>query len=460
MQNFLNYDRVEPVKRDVFERLKDFKEIYNRFSTTEAKTQSSRCVQCGDPYCLNACPLSNYIPYWLKETAKEDMELAFRISNQSSPFPEIMGRVCPQDRLCEGSCTLNDGYGAITIGSIETFISETGFENGLKPNFDNEPNGKKIAIIGSGPAGMSCATYLLRNGFSVDMYERADTAGGLLTYGIPGFKLNKDVVKRRIDWLVEAGMNLHLNTEVGKDVSFKELEDNFDAIFIGIGATKSNSARLENEDANGSFMAIDFLSNVQKREFGFSYNNDVDVEGKKVVVIGGGDTAMDCVRTSVRSKAQSVQCLYRRDAESMPGSRKEYKNATEEGVEFVFNVSPKSIKTDENNNITSVVLEKTELAEADENGRQKLVIVDNSEYEIEADVVIFALGFSQEVPSFIQEAGLELDKWNGVVVNKNYQTSKENIYAGGDCYRGADLVVRAALDGRECAKAIKEKFLN
>lgn len=459
MQNFLNYDRVEPQKRNVFERLKDFKEIYERFSIPEAKTQASRCVQCGDPYCLNACPLSNFIPYWLKTVAKEDLTLAFKISNQSSPFPEIMGRVCPQDRLCEGSCTLNDGFGAITIGSIETYISESGFEQGLKPNFDSAPNGKKIAIVGSGPAGLSCATFLLRNGFSVEMYERADRAGGLLTYGIPGFKLDKSVVERRVKWLVNAGMKLHLNTEVGKDVPFKKLEDNFDAVYIAIGATLSNSSSLAHEDANGVFMAIDFLQNVQKREFNQSYNNGVNVEGKRVVVIGGGDTAMDCVRTSVRGKANSVKCLYRRDAENMPGSKKEYKNATEEGVEFEFNVSPISLRVDADNNIVGVTLQRTELTEPDEQGRQKVRVIGNSEFDVEADIVIFALGFSHAQPKFLEEAGIKLDKWGGVIVDKHYQTSNPKVYAGGDCYRGADLVVNAAMDGRECSKAIKERFL-
>jgi glutamate synthase (NADPH/NADH) small chain len=458
MQNFLSHERIEPVKRDVFERLKDFKEIYNRFSTSEAKTQASRCVQCGDPYCLNACPLSNYIPHWLKGIAKKDHELAFKISNQSSPFPEIMGRVCPQDRLCEGSCTLNDGYGAITIGSIETYISESGFEKGLKPDFESVPRGKKVAIIGSGPAGLSCATYLLRNGFEVDMYERADKAGGLLTYGIPGFKLEKGVVERRVNWLLEAGLNLHLNTEVGKDISFKELEDNFDSIFIGIGATKSNSARMDNENANGAFMAIDFLTNVQRREFGLSFDESIDVKDKNIVVIGGGDTAMDCVRTSVRGKAKNVTCMYRRDANNLPGSKKEYKNATEEGVEFEFNVSPKSLVVDKDNNITSLVLERTELTEPDESGRQKVKIIEDSEFTVEADMVIFALGFSPEVPSFLKDSGIETNKWGEIIVDENYQTSKPNIYAGGDCYRGADLVVTAALDGKETSKIIKEKL--
>jgi glutamate synthase (NADPH/NADH) small chain len=447
MQNFTNLNRLEPSKRDVFERLKDFKEVYNIFENSEAQAQANRCVQCGDPYCHNACPLSNYIPQWLKTTSTKDMELSFKISNESSPFPEIMGRVCPQDRLCEGSCTLNDGYGAITIGSIETYITETGFENGLKPQFSTKFKDKKVAIIGSGPAGLSCATFLLRNGIQVDMFERENEAGGLLTYGIPSFKLDKNVVKRRVKLLQEAGLNIHLNCEIGKDKNFKELIDNFDAVFVGIGATKSNSSKMENEDSQSSFMAIDFLNNVQKKNFGFDYNKKYDVAGKRVVVIGGGDTAMDCVRTATREGASSVKCLYRRDEASMPGSAKEHKNAGEEGVEFVFQVSPNSINLNKDNTLKSVTLERTEIVD------NKVKIIENSQYEEEADIIIFALGFSQENPSFIKENNIETNKWDEIVTN-NFKTSNPKVFAGGDCVRGADLVVTAAYDGRETAKEI------
>jgi glutamate synthase (NADPH/NADH) small chain len=445
MQNFTNLSRIEPSKRDVFERLKDFKEIYNVFETEEAKAQSNRCVQCGDPYCHDACPLSNFIPQWLKTTSTKDLELSFKISNESSPFPEIMGRVCPQDRLCEGSCTLNDGYGAITIGSIETFITETGFEKGLKPQFAKKFKDKKVAIIGSGPAGLSCATFLLRNGIQVEMFERENEAGGLLTYGIPNFKLDKDIVKRRVKFLTNAGMKLHLNCEIGKDKSFEDLDKNFDAIFVGIGATKSNVANIENDDNKDSYLAIDFLTNIQKKHFGFDFDNRYDVKDKKVIVIGGGDTAMDCVRTSVREGASSVRCLYRRGESDMPGSLKEHKNASEEGVEFTFFVSPKKINLDENENIKSITMQKTSIQ------NKRVVVDENSDYEEEADVIIFALGFAQEEPEFVKD--LEKDKWNGIVTN-NFATSNPKVFAGGDCVRGADLVVTAAYDGRETAKEI------
>ena len=450
MQNFTNLKRLEPSKRDVFERLKDFKEIYNLLEKEEAKAQANRCVQCGDPYCHDACPLSNYIPQWLKTTSEKDLELSFKISNTSSPFPEIMGRVCPQDRLCEGSCTLNEGYGAITIGSIETHITETGFNNGLKLEFPKEFSDKKVAIIGSGPAGLSCATFLLRNGINVEIFERENRAGGLLTYGIPNFKLDKSVVERRVNLLINAGMKLHLNCEIGKDKDFSELEDNFDAIFIGIGATKSNQPKLENENSINSFMAIDFLNNIQKKYFNYSYDKRFEVKDKKVIVIGGGDTAMDCVRTSIREGASSVRCLYRRDENSMPGSLKEHKNASEEGVDFDFYTSPKSINLNDNGTLKSISMEKTQIID------NRVKIIENSEYEEEADIIIFALGFSQENPDFLED--IEKNRWNEIITD-NFVTSKQKVFAGGDCVRGADLVVRAAYDGRETANKII-KFLD
>jgi len=346
MLNFTKIDRANPTKRGVMERIKDFDEVYNVFDKNKASEQSDRCIGCGDPYCHNKCPLHNIIPAWLKQTANNDLELAFNISNETSPFPEILGRICPQDVLCEGDCTLNDTHGAITIGAVETHISETGFENGLKPKFSKTRIGKKVAVVGSGPAGMSVATFLLRAGVDVDMYERANKAGGLLTYGIPGFKLEKQRVQRRIDWLTEAGMTLHTNCEIGKDKSFQELEDNYDAVYIGIGATKGKYPGIDGESNTNVHLAMEFLTAVQKRELNERVDNFIDVKDKKVVVIGGGDTAMDCVRTSVREGASSVKCLYRRDELNMPGSKKEVVNSKEEGVEFVFNVSPKSIEND------------------------------------------------------------------------------------------------------------------
>jgi len=452
MLNFTKVDRANPLKRGVMERIKDFREVYTVFDDNKAKEQSERCIGCGDPYCHNKCPLHNIIPAWLKQTANNDLELAFNISNETSPFPEILGRICPQDVLCEGDCTLNDTHGAITIGSIETHISETGFDNGLKPKFPTTKIGKKVAVVGSGPAGISAATYLLREGIDVEMFERANKAGGLLTYGIPGFKLEKQRVQRRINWLVDAGMTLHTNCEIGKDKSFTELENDFDAVFIGIGATKGRYPGIEGEKNPNVHLAMEFLTKIQKRNFEEKVENFIDVKGKNILVVGGGDTAMDCLRTSVREGAKSVKCLYRRDEANMPGSKKEVVNSKEEGVEFIFNVSPVSIDT------SGIRLIKTQMSESDASGRQSVQVIKGSEYKEEADIIIFALGFEQELPQFLQDSGIELDKWNGIATNESFQTSKPTIYAGGDSVRGANLAVRAAADGKDAAKIIFESF--
>ncbi len=459
MLNFTKMDRVNPNKRDVMKRIKDFDEVYEVFGKHKAREQSERCIQCGDPYCHTKCPLHNIIPAWLKQTANKDLELAFNISNETSPFPEILGRICPQDVLCEGDCSLNDTHGAITIGSIETHITEKGFDNGLHPKFTANKIGKKVAIVGSGPAGISVATFLLRAGIDVDMYERANKAGGLLTYGIPGFKLEKQRVQRRIDFLIKAGMNLYTNCEIGKDKEFQKLENDYDAVYLGIGATKGKYAGLDGENSLNVHLAMEFLTSIQKRNFNEESKKFINVKNRKVLVIGGGDTAMDCVRTAVREEATSVKCLYRRDELNMPGSKKEVLNAKEEGVEFIFNVAPKSIVTNSGILATSLLLEKTKLGIADDKGRQKVEIIENSEYLEEADIIILALGFDQELPTFIKDLNLDLDKWNGIKVDENHKTSNQKIYAGGDGVRGADLAVRAAADGKAAAKAIIESFL-
>ena len=459
MREFINTGRIDPSKRLVVERTKDFNEIYEVFQFADAAAQSERCIQCGDPFCLNKCPLHNYIPQWLKTIADQDLDLAFKLSNEPSPFPEVMGRVCPHDRLCEGDCTLNDGHGAITIGSIETFISEEGFKNGLEPQFDGITTDKKVAIIGSGPAGLSAATYLLRSGIGVSMYERADRAGGLLTYGIPGFKLDKKIIERRVNFLKKAGLELHLNCEVGTDITFDELTSNFDAVFVGIGATKAKKAGISGEGAPNVYASMEYLTAIQRKNFALEYNKHLDVKDMDVVVIGGGDTAMDCVRTAKREGAKSVTCLYRRDAHNMPGSQKEYKNAMEEGVDFTFYASPKEVVLDENGNAIAVEMVKTVLGAKDESGRQRMEEVKGSEFRVKADIVIMALGFDNDTPSFLAENGVETDKWGGIIVNEKFETTTSGIYAGGDCYRGADLVVTAAYDGREAARAIAETLL-
>lgn len=459
MQNYIFTERIEPEKRLVGERVKDFGEIYEQFNPTEAASQSERCIQCGDPYCLTKCPLHNYIPQWLKSIAEKDLDFAFKLSNEPSPFPEVMGRICPHDVLCEGDCTLNDGHGAITIGSIETHINEEGFKNGLKPEFPGITTNKKVSIIGSGPAGLSAATYLLRAGIAVDMYERADKAGGLLTYGIPNFKLDKKIVNRRIEFLKEAGLNLMLNTEVGKTISFDEISKDSDAVFLGLGATKAKKAGIDKENTPGVFEAMQLLNDMQNRVFGKAGLDVLSVKDKKVVVVGGGDTAMDCLRSSIREGAKSVTCAYRRDAQNMPGSKKEYKNSVEEGADFEFFASPKAIVTNDRDEVIGVEFIKTRLTIADKDGRQKVEEIANSAFVIDADMVVMALGFNPEVPTMLAENGIKTNSWGGIEVNENYETSTPGIYSGGDCYRGADLVVRAAFDGREAANAIVKQLL-
>jgi len=459
MQNFIKIERIEPEKRGSNERKKDFKEIYNVFKPVEAEIQADRCVQCGDPGCHVKCPLHNYIPQWLKTVANKDSHMAFRLSNESNPFPEITGRICPQDRLCEQDCTLQqDGYGAITIGSVETYISENGFKNGWRPEFADEMSDKKVAIVGSGPAGFSAATYLLRAGIKVEMFEKANRPGGLLTYGIPSFKLEKEVVFRRFKWLEDAGMKLFLNVEVGKDLDFKELTENYDAVFVGIGAEASKKANIPGEFGKGVYVAIDFLVNTQKKHFKEEYDTSFNVENKNVVVIGGGDTAMDCIRTSLREGAASVKCLYRRDGQNMPGSRKEFKNAKEEGAEFVFHASPKEVLLNDNGEVIGIEMLKTTLSSQDDSGRQSVEIVENSEFREDADVIIFALGFNNTSPNFLSENGIATDKWGAIVADDNQETSKQFIYTGGDCFRGSDLVVTAAKDGKIAAEAIATKL--
>ncbi len=460
MREFLKTERIDPTKRLAVERTKDFGEIYEVFNKHDAASQSDRCIQCGDPYCLNKCPLHNYIPQWLKSVSEKDLEFAFKLSNEPSPFPEVMGRVCPHDRLCEGDCTLNDGHGAITIGSVETHITEAGFKAGYTPDFPGITTDKKVAIIGSGPAGLSAATYLLRSGIAVTMYERADRAGGLLTYGIPNFKLDKKIVQRRVKLLQDAGLKLVLNCEVGQDITFEEIANSHDAMFIGVGATKAKHASLAGEKAHNVYNAMDYLTAIQKKRFKTSYDKKFDFKDLNVVVIGGGDTAMDCLRTAKREGAKSVTCLYRRDAHNMPGSKKEYKNAMEEGVDFSFLASPKEIIVNENGSAIAVEIVRTSLGLKDETGRQKMEEIKGSETRVNADVVIMSLGFDLAKPSFLAENGIETNSWGGIIIDKEtYETTTSGIYAGGDCFRGADLVVTAALDGRESARSIVGSLL-
>jgi glutamate synthase (NADPH/NADH) small chain len=460
MYEFTKIERIEPLVKPTNERVNNFDEISLVYTQEEAGIQASRCLQCGNPYCSSlGCPLSNSIPQWLKFIAEKDLGLAFQISNETSPFPEILGRICPQDRLCEGACTLYDGHGAITIGSIEVSISERGFDKGFKPEFSEKMTGKTVAIIGSGPAGLSCATFLLRAGVKPVVYEASDEPGGLLVYGIPGFKLEKKAVQRRVQLLKDAGMELRLNTIVGKDISFDEIYQKHDAVFIAMGAMQGKVLDYESYNTNNLYMAVPFLTNIQKKQMEKPFDKKYHVTGKKVLVIGGGDTAMDCVRTSVREGAKEIICAYRRDESNMPGSRKEVKSAKEEGVEFMFMKSPKKLVGDANGNVKGVVFVNTELSSPDAKGRQSIREVAGSEHTVEADVVILALGFDVEKYKFLEEYGIQLSEWGAIKVDEKQRTTKARVYAGGDNVRGADLVVTAALDGREAALHILEEIL-
>ncbi|ANE35417.1 glutamate synthase, small subunit [Campylobacter iguaniorum] len=452
MQEFLKISRVKTVKRDESERLGDFKEIYSLLGAKNATEQASRCVQCANPFCHFTCPLHNYIPFWLLNTANSNLQTAFNLSNETNPFPEITGRVCPQDRLCEGACTLNSNFGAIAIGNIETYITETGLANGLKPFKDVKFSDKKVAIIGSGPAGLSAATYLLRNGINVEIFEADNRAGGLLAYGIPGFKVEKTVIQRRVDMLKDAGAVFHTNTKID-DRNFHDLMSEFDAVVLAFGARSSRSQGIANENAKGIYKALDFLTTVQK-ELYKEECDAIDLVGKKVVVIGGGDTAMDCLRSALRKGASSATCVYRRDRASMPGSKKEFVNATEEGANFIFNLAIKDIVVNDSGEVLALNLAKTTTKDG------KVEVIKGGEVMQNADVVIFALGFDVENLSFLSANGIELDKYGRVATDDCFRTSKIGVYACGDCKRGSDLVVTAASEGKNVAKVIVKDLNN
>lgn len=460
MQSFVDTNRREPEKIEAVERLKNFEEIYRFFDKRQVRKQAERCVQCGDPFCTSiGCPLQNHIPQWLEAISARDLERAFALSNESSPFPEVLGRVCPQGHLCEGACTLDDGHGAITIGAIEASITDLAFQAGLQLPFPGIRHDKKVAVVGSGPAGISCAHFLLRAGIGVEMYERAERPGGLLTYGIPGFKLDKQIVDRRFKLLRKAGLNLHLQHTVGEDITLDDLLDNHDAVFVGIGATLGTKGGFEGEDLPQVMLAMEYLTARQHHIFGKEIDAKYDMNGKRVVVIGGGDTAMDCLRTAMRDHAKSVTCLYRRDMTNMPGSRKEYYNAVEEGVEFGFNLSPHRIYQRPDGQYC-VEVEKTKMGEADADGRQRVEVIPDSTHCVPADVVILALGFNMEAMPGLIDSGVECNKWGEIQIDPGTgATGNPKIYAGGDCFRGADLVVTAAADGRRAAFSIMEKLL-
>ena len=460
MLKFVDIGQQNPPKRDISDRKEDFDEIYKEFLKDRAVQQSSRCSQCGVPFCQVHCPLSNNIPDWLKLTAEGRYEEAYQLSQSTNNMPEVCGRICPQDRLCEGNCVIEQsGHGTVTIGSIEKYITEKAWENGwVKPIEINSEKNESVGIIGSGPAGLACGEQLRKKGYKVTIYDRYDRAGGLLIYGIPGFKLEKHVVQRRIKLLEESGIKFVLNFEVGKDSNLTELREKHDAILIATGVYKAREVNLPGNDLSNIFPAMEFLTASNKKGLGDKVelfdNGTLNAEGKDVVVIGGGDTAMDCLRTSVRQNAKSVKCLYRRDRENMPGSAREVGNAEEEGVEFIWLTSPKEFKG--TNKIESVVVNKMKLGEPDDSGRRKPVVEENSDFEIKADLVIKALGFDPEdLPKLFNEEKLQVSRWGTIKADfDTMETSIEGVFAAGDIVRGASLVVWGIKDGRDAATSI------
>ena len=464
MLKFVNLQKETPPKRKTVERSQDFQEIYNEFINDKAKEQSSRCSQCGVPFCQIHCPLSNNIPDWLKLTAEGRMQEAYELSQSTNNMPEVCGRICPQDRLCEGNCVIEQsGHGTVTIGSIEKYITDTAWEQGwVKPVKIKKELKQSVGIIGAGPAGMACAEEMRKKGYQVTIYDRYDRPGGLLIYGIPNFKLEKFVVERRTKLLKDSGIKFVQNFEVGKDKSLDQLRERHDAVLIATGVYKAREINIPGHNLQNIFPAMQFLTASNKKGLGDKVelfdDGTLNAEGKNVVVIGGGDTAMDCVRTAVRQKAKSVKCLYRRDRDNMPGSAREVKNAEEEGVEFIWLTSPKKFIGDEK--INKVEVNKMTLGEPDLSGRKKPVIKPGSEFTISADLVIKSLGFDPEdIPNLFDAKELAISKWGTIKINlESMQTNLEGVFAAGDIVRGASLVVWAIRDGRDAAAQI-EKYL-
>ena len=466
MLKFVNIGQQNPPKRDVGNRKDDFNEIYDDFITKKAEEQSSRCSQCGVPFCQVHCPLSNNIPDWLKLTAEGRLKEAYELSQSTNNMPEVCGRICPQDRLCEGNCVIEQsGHGTVTIGSVEKYITDTAWEKGwIKPISVNHEKDQSVGIIGAGPAGLAAAEQLRKSGYKITVYDRYDRAGGLLIYGIPNFKLEKHVVERRTKLLKEGGIEFIQNFEVGKDATLDQLRKKHDAILIATGVYKPREVNLPGNDLENIFPAMEFLTASNKKGLGDDVelfdNGTLNAEGKDVVVIGGGDTAMDCVRTSVRQKAKSVKCLYRRDKENMPGSAREVSNAEEEGVEFVWLSSPKEFKG--KNKIENLVVNQIRLGEPDETGRRRPEIKEGADFEIKADMVIKALGFDPEdLPLLFDSQDLQVTKWGTLRTDfDTMETNLKGVFAAGDIVRGASLVVWAIKDGRDAASSIKTYLEN
>jgi len=462
MLKFVKIGQQNPPKREVGRRKEDFNEIYKDFINEKAKEQSSRCSQCGVPFCQVHCPLSNNIPDWLKLTAEGRLKDAYELAQSTNNMPEVCGRICPQDRLCEGNCVIEQsGHGTVTIGSVEKYITDNAWENGwVNPIKVLNEKSLSVGIIGSGPAGLAAAEQLRKSGYQITIYDRYDRAGGLLIYGIPNFKLEKFVVTRRIDLLKKSGINFKNNFEVGKDATLEELRKKHDAILIATGVYKAREIELPGNDLDNIFPAMEFLTASNKKGLGDKVelfdNGTLNAEGKNVIVIGGGDTAMDCVRTSIRQNAKSVKCIYRRDKENMPGSSREVSNAEEEGVEFVWLSSPKEFVG--KNKVESLIVNKIKLGKPDESGRRKPEVQKNNQFEVKADMVIKALGFDPEdLPNLFGSKNLSITKWGTIKTNfDTMETNLPGVFAAGDIIRGASLVVWAIKDGRDAAESIKK----
>ncbi len=462
MLKFVKIDQQSPPKRDVDHRKEDFNEIYKDFINEKAKEQSSRCSQCGVPFCQVHCPLSNNIPDWLKLTAEGRLKEAYELSQSTNNMPEVCGRICPQDRLCEGNCVIEkSGHGTVTIGSVEKYITENAWDNGwITPIKVKKEKNFSVGIIGAGPAGLAAAEQLRSFGYQISVYDRYDRAGGLLIYGIPNFKLEKFVVERRINLLKEGRIKFFHNFEVGKKTSLEKLRDEHDAILIATGVYKAREIELPGNDLENIFPAMEFLTASNKKGLGDKVelfdNGTLNAEGKDVVVIGGGDTAMDCVRTSIRQNAKSVKCIYRRDKENMPGSAREVFNAEEEGVEFVWLSNPKEFLG--KNKVESLLANKIKLGQPDESGRRKPEIQKDSQFSIKTNMIIKALGFDPEdLPNLFGAENLKVTKWGTLKTNfDTMETNLSGVFAAGDIIRGASLVVWAIKDGRDAAISIRK----